>query len=117
MRDYYAAQLLPSRRRRATLSIFEAKHGVFTELGRVPMSFAALADRSYVLEGRVWDEDHGVHLAARAWPELGSRPLRWQLSVVDDSKKPLIVGDVGVRLSMYAGPVTATVDDFSVARG
>jgi hypothetical protein len=117
MRDYYAAELLPSQRGSATVSIFAAKGGVFTELGRAPVSFTPVAGQAYVIEGRVWDEKDGVHLAARAWPRFEQRPSGWQVFVVDRARDGLAEGQVGVRLSMYAGPVTARVDDFSVARG
>jgi hypothetical protein len=118
MRTYYAAQLLPYGTAPAHLVIFEAKNGVFTDLGEQVLSFVVAPNQSYAIEASVSDDPSGaVDLNAKAWPLASQVPTAWQTSGVDSASDKLQSGTVGVRLSMYSGPVVSTVDDFRLTSG
>jgi hypothetical protein len=115
-RTYYAAQLYPEAGNQASLVIFSAKNGVFTDLADVTVPFTTAIGSSYVIKFAVSDAGDGVHLSAKAWPAGGAEPSGWEATAVDGNGDKLMSGNTGVRLSMYSGPVTATVDDFRLVK-
>jgi hypothetical protein len=110
---YYAAELYPNGPDPATLVIFTAKSGVFTDLGEVALPFAASTGSPYRVKATVSDVTGGVRLSAKAWPG-GSTTPGWELTVTDTATNRITSGSVGVRFSTYAGPATATLDNFAV---
>jgi hypothetical protein len=116
VRTYYGVQLSPNGSAPADLAIFQAKNGVFTDLTDVNLPFTAAANQAYVIEASISDGPNGVTIVAKAWPAASTAPSSWQATGTDGASDRLTSGTVGVRLSMYAGPVTATVDDFTVTR-
>jgi hypothetical protein len=114
---YYAIQLFPNGSSPAEITIFEAKSGVFTEFDDEFLPFAVTANHSYVIEGAVDDSNGSVRLYGRAWPAGTTRPSAWEATGTDSAGNRLQSGTAGVRLSMYAGPVTDTVDDYTLTVG
>jgi chitodextrinase len=115
-RTYYAVQLSPNGSSPADLEIFQAKNGVFTDLASVVLPFAAVANQAYVVAASITDDAGGVHISAKAWAAGTTAPGAWQATASDSAADRLASGTVGVRLSLYAGPVTVTVDDFTVTK-
>ena len=111
---YYAVELLPEATSNAHLIIFWAKSGSFHEMGKATLPFAVATGQQYVVEGRVSDTSSGVTVTAKAWPAGENAPASPQLVQTDAAADALTSGQVGVRLSIYSGPATETVDDFTV---
>jgi hypothetical protein len=94
-----------------------AKNGVFTDLSDVTLPFVATANQAYVVEFTVSDGSNGsVNLSAKAWTAGSAPPAAWQATATDSASDRLTFGSAGVRVSLYAGPVTVTVDDFAVTK-
>jgi hypothetical protein len=114
IRTYYAAYLMPAAGGNpATLSIMTAKDGVFDTPAIVTLPFAVAAGTRYVIEARVGDDASGTTVQARAWPAGQTAPA-WEASWTDVDADRILSGQVGVRISVYSSPATATVDDFTV---